>query len=126
MLVCLLAVALALPQQPAADSIIELQTRALADVLRCPVCQGLSLQDSPAELSQEMRDVIRAKLREGNTPDEVKDYFVSKYGEWILLQPEAKGFNLTVYILPIVMLIAGAVLVVFLARRWSRPAQASS
>jgi cytochrome c-type biogenesis protein CcmH len=126
MLAWLLALSLVLPQQTPSDSIVELQTRQLATELRCPICQGLSLQDSPAELSQEMRAVIRAQLREGKTPAEVRAYFVAKYGEWILLKPQAKGFNLAIYVLPIVMLLGGALLIVFLARRWSRLSQSSS
>src|SRR5690606_32462384 len=82
--------------------------------------QGLSLQDSPSELSQEMKDVIRAQLAEGRTPEEVKAYFVSKYGEWILMEPKAQGFNLAVYLLPVVGLLAGAAFVFLTARKWVR------
>ncbi len=102
------------------DSALDAQTKALASQLRCPVCQGLSLQDSPSELAQQMRAVIRDQLRAGRTPDQVRAYFVSKYGEWILLQPEAHGFNLTVYVLPVLGLLAGGVVIVLAARRWTR------
>lgn len=76
-------------QQAAADPVLEARTNAVAAQLRCPVCQGVSIQDSPAELAQQMRDLVREQLRTGKSPDEVKAYFVSKYGEWILLQPRA-------------------------------------
>lgn len=102
------------------DSALDAQTRALAAQLRCPVCQGLSLQDSPSELAQQMRGVIRDQLRAGRTPDQVRDYFVSKYGEWILMQPEAHGFNLLVYLLPVLGLLGGGVLILRAARRWTR------
>jgi len=99
---------------------LERDTRRLAAELRCPVCQGLSLQDSPAELSQEMRAIIRDQLLAGKSVDEVKQYFVDKYGEWILLEPTPKGFNLTVYIAPMLLLLGGAGFLYVTARRWTR------
>ncbi len=108
------------PAGDVAETQIERDVRAVASELRCPVCQGLSLQDSPSELSQEMKDVIRAQLAEGRTREEVKAYFVSKYGEWILMEPKAQGFNLAVYALPVVGLVAGAIFIFFTARRWVR------
>ncbi|MGH7544819.1 MAG: cytochrome c-type biogenesis protein, partial [Gemmatimonadota bacterium] len=93
------------------DSVIEAEARRLGAELRCPVCQGLSLQDSPAELAQEMKDLIRERLRAGDSPAEVKAYFVSRYGEWVLLEPPARGFNLTVWLVPVLALLGGAALV---------------
>ena len=107
-----------------ADSALEARTRAVAAQLRCPVCQGLSLADSPSELAQEMKDVVRDQLAAGQTPEQVKQYFVAKYGEWILLQPEASGFNLVVYFLPVLALIAGGTVIVVVVRRWVRAAGA--
>jgi cytochrome c-type biogenesis protein CcmH/NrfF len=60
------------------DSVLEARTSAVASQLRCPVCQGLSIQDSPSDLSQQMRSLVRDQLAAGKTPDEVKAYFVSK------------------------------------------------
>lgn len=105
---------------------LERDTRQLSQELRCPVCQGLSLQDSPAELSQEMRDIIREQLVAGRTVPEVKAYFVEKYGEWILLEPTASGFNLTVYILPVLMLLGGAVFLYSVAKKWTRQGGATA
>jgi cytochrome c-type biogenesis protein CcmH len=100
---------------------IEAATKQLASEMRCPVCQGVSIQDSPTELAQEMKDVIRQRLQGGETPTEVKAYFVDRYGEWILLRPEAHGFNLVIYILPVVGLLIGGGLVYSTVRRWTRP-----
>jgi cytochrome c-type biogenesis protein CcmH len=103
------------------DSALEAHTTALAKQLRCPVCQGESIQDSPAELAKQIRDVVRDQLRAGKTPDEVKAYFVSKYGESILLEPKATGFNLLVYALPWLVVLGGLVVIVVAVRRWTRP-----
>lgn len=108
------------------ESRIEIETREIASKLRCPVCQGLSLQDSPSGLAQEMRDVIRDQLTAGKTPDQVKAYFISKYGEWILLEPPPKGFNLAVYVLPILAVLGGAGFIVFATRRWTHKAPPGS
>ena len=101
------------------DSALEARTSAVAAQLRCPVCQGLSIQDSPSELAQQMRALARDQLAEGKTPDEVKAYFVSKYGEWILLAPKARGFNLLVYALPVLAVACGAVAIVVAVRKWT-------
>lgn len=106
----------------AADSTLEARTSALAATLRCPVCQGESIQDSPSELAQQMRAVVRDRLRAGESPDEVKAYFVSRYGEWILLEPKMTGLNILLYVLPVALVVGGLGLVVVLVRRWTRPA----
>ena len=113
------------PQQAQADSVLEARTAEVAAQLRCPVCQGLSIQDSPSELSQQMRAVVKDQLRAGKTPDEVKAYFVSKYGEWILLEPRATGFNTLVYAVPVILLLTGLGVIVFAVRRWTQPPTAT-
>jgi cytochrome c-type biogenesis protein CcmH len=106
-------------QQAKRDPALEAKVRDVASQLRCPVCQGLSLQDSPSELSQEMKDVVRDQLQAGKSPEEVKRYFIAKYGEWILLQPKATGFNVAVYVLPILALLGGVAVIVFAVRKWT-------
>lgn len=101
------------------DAELEAQVRKLSAELRCPVCQGLSLADSPSELSREMKDVVRAQLAAGKSPAEVKEYFVGRYGEWILLEPKAHGWNLLVYALPATVLLVGLGGVLLVARRWA-------
>ncbi|HSJ24283.1 MAG TPA: cytochrome c-type biogenesis protein [Longimicrobiales bacterium] len=103
------------------ETLIDRQTREISSQLRCVVCQGLSLQDSPSQLAQEMRAIVREKLEEGMTPAEVKAYFLDRYGEWVLLAPEPKGFNLLVYVMPVLMLVGGAGFVFFKARSWTKP-----
>ena len=103
------------------DSAVGARTKQLASQLRCPVCQGLSLQESQSELSQQMKGVITEQIVSGKTDDQVLDYFVAKYGEWILLQPRAHGFNLAVYVLPFLGLIGGIAVLYFSVKRWTAP-----
>jgi len=120
---CLLAAAVALAgaaaPAPQAPQDLEEQVREIAAQLRCPVCQNLSVGDSPSGLANEMRGVIREKLKAGESRQQIEAYFTSKYGEWILLAPMKKGFNLLAWGLPFVGIVAGAFAVVFLTRRWA-------
>jgi cytochrome c-type biogenesis protein CcmH len=109
-------------QRTVADSILEARTSALSSHLRCVVCQGLSIEDSPSELARQMRDIVKDQLRSGKSEEDVRAYFISKYGEWILLEPKASGFNLLVYLLPALALLAGVGLIVRSVRRWTAPA----
>jgi cytochrome c-type biogenesis protein CcmH len=107
--------------QLARDSALEARTSAVAAQLRCPVCQGLSIQDSPSELAQSMRSVVREQLADGKTPDEIKAYFVSKYGEWILLAPKPTGFNIVAYAIPVLAVICGGGAIAIAVRKWTQP-----
>ena len=111
----------AAPSVTAADSALDAQTRAVAATLRCPVCQGESIEDSPSDLSKQMRAVVRDRLRSGETPDQVRAYFVSRYGEWILLEPTMTGLNILLYVTPVLLVVGGLALVAFLVRRWTTP-----
>lgn len=106
----------------------ELDARAaeVAGELRCPVCRNQSVLESNAELSREMHSVVREKLAAGESPDEVKAYFVSRYGEWILLKPKASGLNLLVYGLPLVVLVLGFFVARNRLRKWATVGAAST
>lgn len=106
------------------DPALDARVKAVAKQLRCPVCQGESIQDSPAELAVQMKDLVREQLATGNSEAQVMDYFVAKYGQWILLEPRAEGFNLLVYGLPVAFLVFGFGFVVVLVKRWTRPVAA--
>jgi cytochrome c-type biogenesis protein CcmH len=107
--------------QDAAEADLEARTTAVASTLRCPVCQGESIQDSPADLAQDMRALVREQLRAGRTPEEVKAYFVGRYGEWILLEPRMSGLNVLLYAFPVLLVLGGLAAVVLLVRKWSAP-----
>lgn len=121
-LILLIAASIAAPAQETAvvsDSALEARTTAVASVLRCPVCQGESIQDSPAQLARQMRGVVKEQIRAGRSPEQIEAYFAARYGEWILLQPRKTGLNLALYALPAVLTVSGLALVAFLVRRWS-------
>ena len=93
------------------------RTRSLESELRCPVCQGLSIADSPAELAVEMRSVVAARLLAGASDADVRAYFVERYGSWILLAPDPTGPNLLLWAIPGLLLFVGATAVVARSRQ---------
>ena len=103
-----------------ATAVSEDAVHEVAAQLRCVVCQSLSVADSPSETAHQMKDIIRERLAAGETPEQVRAYFVEKYGTWILLSPPRQGFNLLVWVVPFVGLGLGLVLVLIVVRRWSR------
>jgi cytochrome c-type biogenesis protein CcmH len=116
----ILALLLSAPLFAASAPDIEEQTRAISAELRCVVCQNLSVADSPSDMAQQMRAIVREQVAAGKTPEEIKDYFVSKYGEWVLLAPTTKGFSLFVWIAPFIALIGGLIVGVFVLRGWTK------
>ena len=101
---------------------LDNQTANVAAELRCLVCRGQSVLESSSQLAQEMKAVIRERLAGGESPDEVKAYFVRSYGDYILLRPKAQGVSLLVYVLPALALLGGGLLLFRLFGRWTRPA----
>lgn len=92
---------------PATDAEIDHITDDVSSGLRCPVCQGLSVNDSPAEGARTMKARIRELVAMGYTREQIDDYFVDRYGTWVLLAPPASGTNWTVYIAPAAFLVFG-------------------
>lgn len=99
----------------------ELDARAadIAAQLRCPVCTGQSVLESNSPIAQEMQEVVRERLEAGDSESEVLEYFRGSYGDWIILRPRATGLSLLVYVLPAVVLVAGAAWLFVVLRRWS-------
>jgi cytochrome c-type biogenesis protein CcmH len=105
----------------APPTVDEETVRRVAAQLRCVVCQNLSVLDSPSEMAAQMRAIIRERLAAGEAPAQVVQYFVDKYGEWILLSPREHGFNLLVWAAPVVSVLVGLAVVAVVLRRWTRP-----
>ena len=90
----------------------------VASQLKCLVCQGESVADSPATLSLQMRGVIREQLQSGKSEQEVIQYFVSRYGDRILLSPPWQGLTLLAWLVPIALMIGGVILLFVVLRSW--------
>ncbi len=83
------------------------QALAIANELQCPVCENVTVAYSNSTLAGQMRQVIREKLAQGWTHDQIIQYFVDRYGEAILTQPPKHGLNLVVWLLPAAGVLAG-------------------
>lgn len=92
----------------------------IASGLRCPVCTSLSVADSPSRLAGEMRAEIAARARSGETDDEIRAFFVDRYGEWVLLEPTRRGLNLLPWALPAAGVVVGVGVWAALVRRRPR------
>jgi cytochrome c-type biogenesis protein CcmH len=90
----------------------------VASQLKCLVCQGESVADSPATLSLQMRGIIRQQLQSGKSEQEVIQYFVSRYGDRILLSPPWQGLTLLAWLVPIALMLGGLLLLFFVLRSW--------
>jgi cytochrome c-type biogenesis protein CcmH len=98
------------PQQAGSEPLapaLEARVQQLGKELRCAVCQGLSVADSPSSMARAQLDKIRELVADGKTDQQVRDYFVARYGEWVLLQPKAEGFNWFVWLGPVALLLGG-------------------
>ncbi|HJT16428.1 MAG TPA: cytochrome c-type biogenesis protein [Thermoanaerobaculia bacterium] len=116
MIALLLAVALGIPQgQPLSGPALDQKTQEVASLLRCPVCQGMSVADSPSTVAQDMKHQVREMLSKGYTQEQILAYFEQSYGQFVLEKPK----NPLVWILPIAILLIGAVVVVTTAKRLS-------
>lgn len=125
MLIALLTLPLqALAVQPSEvldDPVLEERARKLSAGLRCMVCQNQSIDDSDAELARDLRVLVRERLVAGETDQEVIDYVVSRYGEFVLLQPKLNARNALLWATPVVLLLIGGVFLVVMSQRRRKP-----
>lgn len=98
------------------------EVNAIAKQLYCPVCENTPLDVCPTEACRQWRELIRTQLGQGWTEDQIKQYFVDTYGARVLSEPPRRGLNWLVYILPPVLILAGAFLLLRAMRTWTRPA----
>jgi cytochrome c-type biogenesis protein CcmH len=96
------------------------QVNAIAKQLYCPVCENTPLDVCPTEACRQWRELIRKQLGEGWTEDQIKQYFVANYGARVLDEPPRTGWNWLVYVLPPVLILAGAVLLLRAMRTWTK------
>ncbi len=104
---------------PAAETVDD-TTHAIARTLRCPVCQGMSVADSTSEAAVMFQSRIRELVKAGYTDAQIRDYFVDRYGEWILLDPQSGGMNAILYLVPALLLGVGGVWVAGTITTWRK------
>ncbi len=105
--VLVLAAGVAWAARPQAVSAADRVDRIAAE-LRCPVCQGLSVADSPSETARSMRALVAQRVAEGRTDDEIRAEFVRSYGDWILLSPPLLSPSGLIWLAPLLAIAFGA------------------
>jgi len=85
----------------------ERQAKALMETIRCLVCQGQSIADSNAEMAGDMRSLIRERIAAGESPDSIRSWLVSRYGEWVTYTPELEPATWPLWAAPVVLLLGG-------------------
>src|SRR3989475_7709338 len=108
-----------------AQQTLDQRVHDVASQLKCPICQGESVADSPSLLAQQMRGVIRQQLQSGKSEQEVIQYFQDRYGSQIVWSPPWQGFALLAWLVPIALLLGGALMLFFILRGWHRMARSS-
>ena len=111
------------PDEVLADPALEARARALSARLRCMVCQNQSIDDSDAELAKDLRVLVRERLLAGDTDQQVIDFLVARYGEFVLLDPPFSLRNAALWGAPIALLLSGGMVMVVMSRRRRRPEQ---
>lgn len=112
------------PDEILSDPAMEARARALSAELRCLVCQNQSIDDSDAPLARDLRLLVRERLKANDTDDQVRDYIVERYGDFVLLKPPMKGTTLLLWLTPLLVL-AGAIYLARQAMKGPRTAAAS-
>jgi cytochrome c-type biogenesis protein CcmH len=120
------ALAFVAARGPKTPESLQDRVRAVASTLRCPVCQDLSVADSPSSVARQMRATIGTELRAGETPARIRAGFVRAYGQWILLAPPRQGIDLIAWVAPVLLALLGLVLAVRAVRRWTFGSSSSS
>jgi cytochrome c-type biogenesis protein CcmH len=105
------------PDEVLADPVLEKRARNLSGGLRCMVCQNESIDDSNAELARDLRILVRDRLTAGDSDQDVLDYVVDRYGEFVLLKPRFNSRTMMLWGFPVVLLLIGAISLWFFASR---------
>jgi cytochrome c-type biogenesis protein CcmH len=109
-----------LPGEMLADPALEARARAISEELRCMVCQNQSIDDSDADLAHDLRVLVRERIMAGDTDEQVIDYIVARYGEFVLLKPRFSLRNALLWGTPVVLLVVGGIFVLVSARSRKR------
>jgi len=93
------------PDEMLADPMLEARAREISKELRCPVCQNQSIDDSDADLSHDLRVLVRQRLEKGDTDEQVKQSLVARYGTYVLLNPPLDNTTILLWSGPVLILI---------------------
>ena len=113
---------------PLSGAALDRATEKVASLMRCPVCQGLSVADSPSSSAVDLKGEVRRMLALGYSGEQVIAAFERSYGEFIRLEPKAEGFNWMVWLMPMLAFAAGALMIFFRLRpqRTASPSAAAA
>ena len=104
------------------DQTREARVQLIGKQLRCAVCQGVSIADSPASMARAQLDKVRELVSAGKTDQEIYDYFVERYGEWALMEPKKSGVTLGLWLAPVLLLVLGVLLIIGSTKKPGPPA----
>ena len=105
------------PDEVLADPALESRARDLSATIRCMKCQNQSIDDSDADLARDLRILLRERLEAGDSDQEVLDFLVARYGEFVLLKPRFSAANLLLWAAPVLGLLGGFLLALRYFRR---------
>ena len=109
------------PDEVLSDPALEARARSLSKELRCMVCQNQSIDDSDAPLARDLRILVRERLQAGESDQQVINFLVARYGEFVLLRPRFSWHTALLWLGPPGVLIGGALVLLLVAWRRSRP-----
>ncbi|MDB5530538.1 MAG: cytochrome c-type biosis protein CcmH [Devosia sp.] len=109
------------PDEMLADPALEQRARDISGELRCLVCQNESIDDSDADLAKDIRVLVRERLTAGDTDDQVRQFLVDRYGEFVLLRPRVEGHTLLLWFAAPGLLVIGLIVLFVMALRRRRP-----
>lgn len=104
---------------PLAGPQLVQRTNEVSALLRCPVCQGMAVSDSPAAMAVNMKEQVRELLARGYTEEQILEYFERSYGQFVLLRPKFRGVTSLVWLLPVIALAIGVFIVMMKMRKLS-------
>ncbi|PIT69955.1 cytochrome c-type biogenesis protein [Bartonella tribocorum] len=108
------------PDEILKDAVLERRARDISSHLRCPVCQNQSIDDSDTSLARDLRLLIREKLKMGYSNQQVVDFLVERYGEFILLKPPLNKTTWFLWFSPLIIIIIGASIIFFQLKWYKR------
>lgn len=113
------ALAQTTPNTPLSDTEIEAQAREIGHALRCVVCQNQSIEESDASLAEDMRTLVRARVRQGESKEEVIAYMQDRYGDYVLLKPPVQANTYVLWATPFVLGLLGLIWFLIQSKRTS-------